>query len=111
MSPPTTESRISLTTILAALNLALALIGGGVAYATIQSELRVALASDVRTIAEITVIRTDGVAHKGRIRSLELGAGRTEEKLTNILASLARIERQLEERASPKGVVNTTRPF
>jgi hypothetical protein len=98
MSPLSFENRISLTTIVAALNLALALIGGGAAYATIRAELRVAHATDARIISEIAAIRSEGVIQETRIRSLELGAGRTEEKLTNILASLVRIERQLEER-------------
>jgi hypothetical protein len=99
MSPPTYENRISLTTIVAALNLALALIGGGAAYATIRAELQVAHATDARIVAEIAAIRSDATAQEGRIRSLELGAGRTEEKFSSILASLARIERQLEGRA------------
>jgi hypothetical protein len=60
MWPPTIESRISLTTILAALNLAMALIGGGAAYATIQAELRVAQAADARTITEIAALRAEG---------------------------------------------------
>jgi hypothetical protein len=104
MSPPTFENRFSLTTIVAALNLALALIGGGAAYATIRAELRVAHATDARIFSEIAAIRGEAVAQEGRIRLLELGAGRNEEKLTNILASLARIERQLEaqEGGSPQ---------
>lgn len=62
------------------------------------------MAADARIISEIAAIRSEGVVSEGVvqetcIRSLELGAGRPEEKLTNILASLVRIERQLEERA------------
>jgi hypothetical protein len=98
MSPPVFENRISLTTLVAAANLALLLVGGGAAYATIRAELRIAHEADARLTLDIAALRNEAATRELRIRSLELGAGRTEEKLTSILAALTRIERQLEDR-------------
>jgi hypothetical protein len=44
----------------------------------------------------ITALIAQKAETEARIRALELGAGRTEEKLINILAMLDRISRQLE---------------
>jgi hypothetical protein len=95
MTPPRYDNRFNLTTVVAAANLALLLVGGGMAY----QKLSGALENNSRDIAGLQV---DASARDARIHSLELGAGRTDEKLTNILSILARIERQLEGvRAAP----------
>lgn len=46
---------------------------------------------------EVAAIETAATAREARIRSLELGQGRTEERLIAIQAILARIEKQLGE--------------
>jgi hypothetical protein len=98
MNAPVYENRFNLTTIVAAVNLALLLVGGGAIYATIKADLRVAQDAAIRQNGEISDIRVSVASNEARIRALELGAGRTEEKLNNILEGLTRIERQLEVR-------------
>jgi hypothetical protein len=102
MNAPTYENRFNLTTVVAAANLALLLVGGGSAYATVRAELRSSHAADLRLTSEITAVREEAAEREVRIRALELGAGRTDEKLNSIIEGLARIERQLDER--PLGV-------
>jgi len=98
MNAPTYENRFNVTTLVAAANLALVLVGGGVAYQSLRGEIQAGQVADERVMSDIVNLRNDSVSHESRIRALELGAGRTDEKLTNIHAVLSRIERQLEER-------------
>jgi hypothetical protein len=98
VNAPTYENRFNLTTLVAAANLALLLVGGGSAYATVRAELKAAHETDLRVMSEIATIRAEAANREARVRALELGAGRTEEKLNNIIEGLARIERQLETR-------------
>ena len=101
MAPPTFDNRINPTTILVVAQLALMLIGGGIAYQSLRAQIDAGRVEAARLSSDITSVRADQMSQEPRIRALELGAGRTDEKLTNILAVLARIERQLDERPTP----------
>jgi hypothetical protein len=53
-------------------------------------------ASNSNVAEKLAAAKIDIASQEARLRALELGATRTDEKLSNILAVLARIERQLE---------------
>jgi hypothetical protein len=92
MSPPRVESTITLGNLI---TIAVLVFGGGTAWATMRAEnqaTRDLIAVQERRIDDMTRGASD---RELRIRSLELGAGRTDEKLVNILAGLSRIEEQL----------------
>lgn len=50
---------------------------------------------------EMQSVKSDAAAREARIRALELGAGRTDEKLSSILSVLSRIERRLDREEQP----------
>jgi hypothetical protein len=70
------------------------MIAGVMAYADVRS-------SQEFLRGEMVSVKADAAARESRIRALELGAGRTDEKLTNILSVLGRIERRLDNEAAP----------
>jgi septal ring factor EnvC (AmiA/AmiB activator) len=95
MNAPTYDNRISPATILALANLALLLIGGGTAYGTLRAELDATRSIEARITNELASIRSDAAGQEARIRAVELGFASATEKLNNIEAGIARIERQL----------------
>lgn len=81
------DNKISTGHILTAAAMA---ITGVMAYADLRSD-------QAHLRLEVAAVKAEAVAREARIRTLELGAGRTEEKLTNILSALGRIERRLDQ--------------
>jgi uncharacterized pyridoxal phosphate-containing UPF0001 family protein len=72
------------------LTLAAMIVGGIMALAVLRAD-----AASLRS--NFDEMKTDLMQQEARVRSLEMGAGRTEEKLINILAGISRVERQLDE--------------
>ena len=85
-------------TLLSAASLLVLIIGGGIAWGTMQSQL----AEQGRTTERLEILintqQASGQVRDGRITSLELGAGRVDERLINILTGINEIKRQLEVR-------------
>jgi hypothetical protein len=85
-----------LRTLLSAASLVAIIVGGGVLWGTSQAQS----AEQGRIIARLEVLisaqQASGQAREARIVALELGAGRTDERLLSILSILGRIERQLD---------------
>ena len=79
------------------LSMGTVVVGISVGWATLRAEVTAMHTSDKRLEALIEQARADATQREARIRALELGAGRTEEKLISILATLNRIEQQLAE--------------
>jgi uncharacterized protein (DUF3084 family) len=71
-------------------------VGGVYALSEMRADLRTQRENTKRVETQIETVLTDAAAREARIRALELGAGRTEEKLTNILQILSRMERQMD---------------
>lgn len=97
MTTPKIERTISIGTILTLLVL---VFGGGNAWMRVQAKQE-GLAHQIAALSErITGMDTEfqrGAQDRElRIRALELGAGRVDEKLLNILAGIDRIEERLE---------------
>lgn len=83
------------------LTLAAMIIGGIGVYADISASIRVQQQALGQYREYIEQLRTTTTSNDARIRSLELGAGRIEERLVSINAALLRIEASLgsDERA------------
>ncbi|MES2845651.1 MAG: hypothetical protein V4747_11530 [Pseudomonadota bacterium] len=72
------------------LTLAAMVFGGFYALAILRAD-----AASLRS--NVDDLKLNMIQQEARVRSLEMGAGRTEEKLINILAGISRVERQLDE--------------
>ncbi|MGC4008860.1 MAG: hypothetical protein QM805_07715 [Pseudomonas sp.] len=70
---------------------------GGTTLTSLQAATMALTAALQDTRAVIAQDRTVSTQMEVRIRALETQAGRTDEKLSNILSSVTRIERQLED--------------
>jgi|GEM_PF-3002603 len=83
-------------TLLSAASLVVLIIGGGILWGTSQAQIE----EQGRIISRLEILintqQASGQAREARIVALELGAGRTDERLLSILSILGRIERQLE---------------
>ncbi len=73
------------------LTLAAMVFGGFYALAILRAD-----AASLRS--NVDELKINLMQQEARVRSLEMGAGRTEEKLINILAGLSRIEQSLDPR-------------
>lgn len=92
MSPPKIDPTVSLGNLL---TIALLVFGGGTAWATMRAETQATANLIAIQAGRIDQIERSAADRELRIRSLELGAGRMDEKLLNILAALNRIEDRL----------------
>lgn len=79
------------------LTLLLMIIGGAGIYSDINASIRVQEQAVIQYREDLAEIRASASDNDGRIRALELGAGRIEEKLLSIDAALSRIEVALKE--------------
>lgn len=62
----------------------------------INSEVLRQAATIEQALATLDRLQTEAAQREARVRALELGASRTDEKLINIIAALDRIEKRLE---------------
>ena len=85
-------------TVLSAASLVVLIIGGGIAWGTMQSQIAEQGRTTARLETMIAAQQSGSVAREGRIVALELGAGRVDERLINILTGINEIKRQLELR-------------
>lgn len=69
--------------------------GGGAAWQTMKSDVAATRLLIASADSRISAFERGAQEREMRIRSLELGASRYDEKLLNILASLDRIEQRL----------------
>ena len=76
------------------------IIGGAMVWGQMRSEMAFQAQTMIRLEGLIVAESSTTDTYETRIRSLELNAGRTDEKLLNILAALDRIEKRLEEPAN-----------
>ena len=85
-------------TLLSAASLVAIIVGGGVLWGTSQAQS----AEQGRIIARMEVLigqnNTADIGRDVEIRALQLGAGRVDERLINILTGINEIKRQLELR-------------
>lgn len=84
------------------LTLIVIVLGGVAAYTELHATMRAqgqALSQYRETVIET---RSSVMNNDSRIRALELGAGRIEERLVSINAALARIEASLKERGAER---------
>lgn len=86
----------NVTTILGAANLALLLIGGGMAYSTLRAEILALREADIRLEAADVQIRIDAQSSETRLRIVEQGATRMETKLEAIVAGIDRLSAQID---------------
>jgi hypothetical protein len=95
------ENKISPTTIVTVVNLALVVFGGGVAYSRLQADVAQLRESDIRMERAQEAIRAEAAEKDTRLRVVEQGAGRMETKLESISAGIDRITAQLDRLIGP----------
>lgn len=102
MNLPVIENRWTTGNLLSLAGLALAMVvyilNFNVAMTRMDEGLAQARAADLRQEAEIAAIRREAASTEVRIRAVEMGWNRTDEKLLNIISAVQRIERILEPR-------------
>lgn len=96
MNAPRYDNYWSPTTILAAVNLAILVFGGGAAYATLRQETISLREADLRHEVTMEQMRIDAAAGEARLRVVENGAGRMETQLDNIAQAIERLTVQVE---------------
>ena len=87
-----------LRTVLLVVTLGVTLVGWGVGVGVFQSQLTAQTATAVRLERLIEQNTESGRSRDVEIRALQLGAGRVDERLINILTGINEIKRQLEVR-------------
>lgn len=98
MNAPKYAPTWNITTILAVANLAILVFMGGGAFFSLRAETQALREAAARLEAADVQIRLDATARETRLRVVEQGAGRMEERLIAIQDGINEIKRQLEDR-------------
>ena len=95
MNLPTPQNTISWNSVFSAV---IALVAAGTAYGLLRGEVSNVQAEQSRIESQIGDTKTILSDTRARVTALEIGAGRSEQRLENIEAGISRIERLLRDR-------------